>query len=448
MKKNAIITVLIAALVVCGIWGFNQNKTGNNYKTNMLNSYNENFASLTENVRDISARLSKIKASNDLSYIKQELMYLYSLSNSCEDDLKSLPVSQSAIKDTASFFNKCSNYYLALFKKIDTENKIDDEDIKNLNNINDSTLKMSDKISSLNDYMFNSKDGFNWQRDDENWYFSTNEDDKLNLTFSDVKEGEVEYPKLIYDGAFSDDLRAKSAKGLEGKDFSKEEAKKVIETFLKDNKLDYSVEYVTSTKNSIIDCYIFNLKSAKEEFRAHISKKGAKLISLTSNLDISEEEKLSAKDAKKKALDFVKKLRKDNMEVTYYETKGNVATYNLAYNLNGITCYPDLIKVKVRLDTGEITGYEASNYYISHIKRNVKKAKLSENEAKKKVNKNLKVTKTRLAYIPLDNGKERLCYEFKGTIGKEIFLIYIDADTGEEKEILKVIEADESILTM
>ena len=64
------------------------------------------------------------------------------------------------------------------------------------------------------------------------------------------------------------------------------------------------------------------------------------------------------------------------------------------------------------------------------------------------VNEDFDVTRVRLAVIPTSTEEEKYCYEIKGKYNDEIFIIYINAKTGHEEDILKVIEANDSILTM
>ena len=137
-----------------------------------------------------------------------------------------------------------------------------------------------------------------------------------------------------------------------------------------------------------------------------------------------------------------------NMEENYYETDSNVVTVNYAYNQDGVTCYPDLVKVKISLVNKKVVGMEATNYYTNHKTRNIDKKILKLKNARNKVSKDFKITKERLALIPTETNSEKLCYEFKGTKDKETFIIYINAKTGDEENILKVVEADDSILTM
>jgi len=74
---------------------------------------------------------------------------------------------------------------------------------------------------------------------------------------------------------------------------------------------------------------------------------------------------------------------------------------------------------------------------------------VSMQQAQKNVSSSLEITSKKLAIIPLDGGSEVLCYEFKGkTKDDEWYIVYINADTGKQQEILKIIEANESVLTL
>ena len=92
-------------------------------------------------------------------------------------------------------------------------------------------------------------------------------------------------------------------------------------------------------------------------------------------------------------------------------------TVNLAYTQDNVVIYPDLIKVKVALDNGEVLGMEATNYYNSHKdKREIAKAKISKEDALKSVNPKLEISSVDMAIIPTEWGTENYCYEIKGRI--------------------------------
>ena len=61
----------------------------------------------------------------------------------------------------------------------------------------------------------------------------------------------------------------------------------------------------------------------------------------------------------------------------------------------------------------------------------------------------LTVNKNQLALIPSDGGQEILCHEFNCTSpnGKKI-LVYVNAQTGNEEDILILYESEKGTLTM
>ena len=136
------------------------------------------------------------------------------------------------------------------------------------------------------------------------------------------------------------------------------------------------------------------------------------------------------------------------MKGSYYEVENHIATINYAYEENGTTMYPDLIKLKIALDNGEILGFEAEGYLMCHETREIPESMIGETAAREKVGEHLKVDEVNFAYIPLDSEREVFCYELRGKLGKNNFLIYINAQTGKEEKILMLLESERGILTV
>lgn len=90
---------------------------------------------------------------------------------------------------------------------------------------------------------------------------------------------------------------------------------------------------------------------------------------------------------------------------------------------------------------------ETSGYLNNHTTRQIPATKISEEQAKGSLNKNLNITSSGLAIIPTKWKTEIFCYEFKGRINDTDFLVYINAQTGKEENILVIIETPDGILT-
>ena len=136
------------------------------------------------------------------------------------------------------------------------------------------------------------------------------------------------------------------------------------------------------------------------------------------------------------------------MQKTYSLKEYGIITINYAYEENDVIIYPDLIKVKVALDNGEILGIEMTGYLNNHEKRNIDKSNIiSAEEAMKLSNENLKIKETRLAIIPTEFETEVFCWELKGTVENRDFLLYVNAKTGKVEDILVIIKTEGGTLT-
>ncbi|MBQ2582048.1 MAG: germination protein YpeB, partial [Ruminococcus sp.] len=109
----------------------------------------------------------------------------------------------------------------------------------------------------------------------------------------------------------------------------------------------------------------------------------------------------------------------------------------------------DLVKVSVAMDNGEIVGYDARGFLVNHTKRSYPKKLFSNLRAQEKVSAQLEITGEQLCVIPTDSLGEKLCYEFKckAKNGRNV-LVYINAETGEEQQILLLVETATGMLTV
>ena len=88
------------------------------------------------------------------------------------------------------------------------------------------------------------------------------------------------------------------------------------------------------------------------------------------------------------------------------------------------------------------------NIELKAEEANGKTIKISKEEAKKTLNKQLNIESEGLAYIPTEWRTEILCYEFKGNVEGKEFLVYINAENGREEDILVITNTPNGTLTM
>ena len=446
MSKNLVIGILAVALVVLGIWGYNTNEEGTSYKTLVTNTYEDNFITLQESLKNMESSLSKaLVASND-SYLRNLLLDAWRYSISGSTAVNNLPLSHVSLKESCEVITQAGDYCYSVAQKVDSSEDITEEEMNNLQKIKDGVYTIMKNVESLSEKFQNGEISF--LREDNDFYLSDETENEIDNLFSGINKSSMEYPKLIYDGPFSEGLKEQGPKMDLGEEIDEAKAKELVAKFLDNDK---NLEKTTDD-DGIIPCYVFESNTDEDNketyYRIKISKDGGHILQVVSNREI-EEQKLSLKDAQAKAKEFLEKNGFKNMSENYYETYGNKTVFNFVYEQDNVIIYPDLVKVQVALDNGEIVGFEASTYYMSHYDRDIPKASVSMQQAQKNVSSSLEITSKKLAIIPLDGGSEVLCYEFKGkTKDDEWYIVYINADTGKQQEILKIIEANESVLTL
>ena len=74
--------------------------------------------------------------------------------------------------------------------------------------------------------------------------------------------------------------------------------------------------------------------------------------------------------------------------------------------------------------------------------------KASAEDAKAVLSSNLTIESMREVVVPNEFGGEYHAYEFKCTALGHPVLVYIDADTGAESEVLLILESENGILTI
>ena len=168
---------------------------------------------------------------------------------------------------------------------------------------------------------------------------------------------------------------------------------------------------------------------------------------MNTNRNVSTEV-ITQEEANEKGKQYLENKGFPNMKETYYLKQEGIVTINYAYMQNNVIMYPDLIKLKVALDNGEILGIETTGYLNSHEERNLQEVKITKEKAKESLNKDLQILSENLAMIPTEYKTEVLCWEFKGKVEDREFLVYINTQTGKEEDILVILNTPNGTLTM
>lgn len=442
MQNNKVwIALTIVLLVATAVLGYSLYKQRTQYTMAKENDYNKAFYEVVDYVQDVKIYLAKAMISKSAEHGAEMLTHVWRESNLAQSYLGMLPIESQKLENTEKFLNQVSEYSYSLSRKNIEGDGLTDDDINKIKELYNYSNDLANTLNEMSDELNNGT--LSWKD-----LMNNGEDAEIAevSTFDVVEENFHEFTGLIYDGAFSEHITTSEKKGLTGEEIDEETAKKIAEDFIDKNRIK-STQSNGYVENGDIAVYRFEMKTNDDKtIGISISKKGGHVVILNYNRDVLEE-KITEQDAIQKGKEFLESKGFANMKETYYLKENGFITVNYAYQQDDITIYPDLIKAKIALDDGEIIGLETTGFLNCHFERDIPKPKISLEQARENLSDKVEITSEGLAIIPTQWRTETFCYEFKGTIEDIDFLAYINAESGEEEDILIITNTPNGTLT-
>ena len=447
-KMLSVIVVLFSIIVILGVYAYMKQRE---FRIASENSYNLAFFELVDYVQNVENYLGKSLISTTPEHGAETLTRVWREANLAQAYLAQLPIGSHELENTTKFLNQVSEYSYSLSKKNIYNESLKQEDLDNLKQLHDYSIELENTLIQLSDDINNGRIKWGELTKKGTTVFATQVSNISKDSFSNLEENFHEYAGLIYDGAFSEHITKAEKVGLTGTDISEEDAKNKVKQFVGEENIE-EITMNGLSENTDMPTYDFNIKLKNKDndennMVVSISKKGGHIVFSNYNRNV-EAETMDYEKANEYGINYLTEKGFTNMKETYYLKQNGILTINYAYQQDGVVMYPDLIKVKVALDNGEILGIETTGYLNSHMERNLATPKISKEEAKKTLNKNLNIEYEGLAVIPTEYKTEVLCWEFKGKINDTEFLVYINAENGREEDILTIVNTPDGILTM
>lgn len=447
LKKGHMLSVICVLLIIVAALGFMLYQKQREYRQASENSYNRSFYELVDYIENVETYLAKSMISSTPEHGAETLTHLWREANLAQSYLSMLPIESQELENTEKFLNQVSDYSYSLSRKNIYNEGLTEEDFKNLKELHTYSVELENTLNQLSEDLNSGR--FEWGELTKKGTiaFAQQVDNISKESFSNLEENFHEYSGLIYDGAFSEHLTGQEKKGLTGEDIDENQARQKAEQFVGSDNIK-ETSNLGFSENATIPVYDFSITNKNDEtINISISKKGGHIVSMNTNREVGAET-ISQEEADKKAKEFLESKGFASMKETYYLKQEGVVTINYAYSQNDVIMYPDLIKVKVALDNGEVLGMETTGYLNNHTKRDTSKVKITAEKAKSTLNKNLEIKSEGLAVIPTEWKSEILCYEFKGKVDDKEFLVYINAENGREEDILIITNTPNGTLTM
>ena len=437
-----IVVVLFSIIVILAIYIY---KKQTEYRQASENSYNMAFYEVVDYVQNVEVFLAKSLITNSPESSAESLTNVWREANLALGYLTQLPINSHEIENTSKFLNQVSEYSYSLYRKNLKDQELTDEDMKNLKELHQYSVELENTLNQLSADINDGRISWGELTNEGTVAFAQQVSNISQDSFDNLEQNFHEYSGLIYDGAFSEHITKAEKVGLTGDNITEEEAQnKAKELF---NSQDIKEVNSYGKSEGDINSYDFGITFNDDSTATvSISEKGGHVIYMNKNREISAEV-ISQEEADAKAKEYLEQKGFKNMKETYYLKQSGIITINYAYVQDDVIMYPDLIKVKIALDNGEVLGIETTGYLNCHTERDIEEPKVTKEEAKESLNKDLTIESEELAIIPTEWKTEVLCWEFEGNVDGLDFIVYVNAETGKEEDILIITNTPNGTLT-
>lgn len=445
MKRRTKIRFISFAAVfaaACIAWGVTETVRAEKYKNEGELAQQRALIQLCEYLDNIETDLTKSLYAGSGTMLASLSDDLNTCATGAKTSLSALTPGDTQLHNLYKFLSQVSDYTASLNAKAAAGGGITVKERETLKQLLSYASSLSEQFSFIAGLL-------------ESRYLSFEElDDTLTdadkasehmITFmsavSDAEESMTDFPTLIYDGPFSDNIYTKKSALLKNEEpISRSEGKRKAAAYLGTDEKYIAFD---GESRSALASYAFQSGNR----RAAVTINGGRLLYIVSEY-IAGEEKYTTADCMEKASAFLYDCGYKDMISSYCSVYDGVCTVNFAYRTGDYLCYPDLIKVGVSMTDGTVVSMDASDFLMNHTEREIPEPRIGYTEACAAAADGLTVKRGYLAVIPTDAGGEKYAYELlcEDADGRNI-LVYIDTQTGEVDDILILLYADGGMLT-
>lgn len=438
-----------AAFAVSVGFGVQGYARAEDYRRQLDNGYRQAFTELTTAAGELDAALEKVTYATTPALFATLCAQAYATAQAAQSALGELPYGNVELEQTAAFFAKAGDYAMAMARGTNGEGVCTDENRETLRGLAAAAGELSATLQELQLQL----DGGALHPEDVaavEARLAAAAEDGGQITggsaFQTVEADFPQVPTLIYDGPFSEHLSSRTPQMLEGlPQVTEEEARRAAAAFA---GLRAEVFTPTSDGAGNLPAWGFSALADGGELYVEITKQGGQVLQMLSSRPVGEAA-LSRKEGVEQAAAFLDAHGYQDMAPSYFLEGDGILTVHFAPVLDGVYCYPDLVKVGVALDNGDVVSFEAHGYLMNHGAREPAAPAVSADEAAERVDPSLTVLSRQLALIPTGGEYEVLCHEFKcqNADGGHV-LVYVNAATGQQERILLLLEDENGTLVI
>ncbi|HBE81022.1 MAG TPA: hypothetical protein DDW65_25020 [Firmicutes bacterium] len=444
VRNKFVVPILALALIaVCG-WGYSQYQTRRQYEINAENQYQRAFEDLTNHVGNMETAMSKALVAGSFPQSIRLLTGAWREATSCQNDLGQLPLTSMDLSRCKTIFAASSAFCLnSAQNRLLKGTSIDESEWTALKNLRDRTQIIKRHLDTLRGDFYNNR--ARWLQVDRMGTVGASglaanfNNNTVTKSFLMLEDGLKRVPDVQFQGSNLNFVPKPT--GLTGNNISSRDALAVAQRFVAAEMPRARVKYEGLIKGSFPSymCSIVDPQNSDNSRNLSISVKGGHVLWMLGNRPVLNS-RLNLNQAQEKAIGFLHRNGYDAMEAVADERFGNVCSISCISKRNGVLRYPELVKVQVAQDNGEVLGVDAVPYLTFYDPNDSSgfKSRYSESRIRRYISPHIKIQKVHLAQVLDEMFNKVPCYEVSCMEGLNRFLIYYNANTGQEEKIRRV----------
>ncbi len=440
MFRWLLITLLSLGIVGVSVWGYQEHQEKNAILIQAENSYQRSFHDLAYYMDLLHDKIGSTLAMNSREQLSPQLAEIWRLTSMAHGNVGQLPLTLLPFNKTEEFLSQMGDFsYQTAIRDLEKE-PLSDKELQTFESLYEMSGDIESELRKVQNMVLN--ENLRWM---DVQLALVNNDEQADNTIIDGFKTVEKTVEGYSEGKMNASLMGTSSKKdgfsiLGDEKISKEEAKKKIRELLQVDK-ETEINVTTTGDGATVPLYSGSYQKNNQSGYIDITQNGGHPLTMMINREVTEA-KIGLNKATQLAEQYLQDLDFEELALLESNQYDNVGVFHFIPQVDDVWIYPDVIQVKVALDNGDILGLVAKDYFENHRDREIHSPKITEEEARKEVNPNLKIHENHLAIIEDDLGEEVLAYVFLGTLGNDSYKIFINAESGDEERVEKLKQAE------
>ena len=306
-------------------------------------AYAQRVLETQEHLQAIGLKLGKAPVATDTRTQVELLAGISRQADSVVSGLSALPLSHVAMSDTMKFCNQLSEYAMVLALSVSAGQPLTGQQTTELSKLESQCALLLGQFATARETMV--AESLRLTAQPGVFYAEAQAAQRPLEQVADPDNG-MDYPSMIYDGAFSDARHYGTPKALGQDMIDQRQAMEIARAFVGEERVQ-RVEAAPDSGGALASYGVTLTLNDGVVLNAEVTRQGGKMLWMVPE-HAAFEPGLTLEECAGTAQRFLLDRGYGQMEANHYQVYDGLAVINFVAVQDGVLLYPDLVKVQVR----------------------------------------------------------------------------------------------------